>query len=160
MKIKLAIAAAAGLLTAPCLMAAQAQTTAYVNGGYTQFDTHNSDSPDLGGFTARIGADFGPNWGIEGEGSAGAHDDHGVKLKNELGIFGVAKLPVSESFDVFARVGMARIKTSPDSPDSNGAAYGIGAEYFLTPKDGIRGDFTRYDGDRANAFSISYTRKF
>jgi hypothetical protein len=131
-----------------------------VTGGYTQFDTNNSTSPNLGGITARVGVGFGKNWGIEAEGSFGVRKDHGVRLQSEIGIFALAKLPISDSFDIFARVGDARIKSSPNTANSDGAAYGVGAEYHFTPLDGIRGDFTRYDGDNVNALSISYTRRF
>ncbi|MFT3725748.1 MAG: porin family protein [Hyphomonadaceae bacterium] len=159
MKLKLALAAAS-MLVAPAFMTAHAQSTGvYVSGGYTQFD--GDGGADLGGITGRVGVNLSPNFAIEGEGSFGVKDDSGTELDNEFGAFVVGKLPVSPSFDLFARVGAARIETSPGGSE-DGLAYGAGAQWNLTAQDGIRGDWTRHDYDAGDvdAWSLSYVRSF
>lgn len=160
MKLKLVLAAAASLLAAPAFMSAQAQTSGvYVSGGYTQFD--GDGGADLGAVTGRVGVNITPYIAIEGEGSFGVKGDSGTDLDSELGAFVVAKLPLSPSFDVFARVGASRIETSPGGSE-DGVAYGVGGTFNLTPIDGIRADWTRhdYDAGNADAYSLSYVRKF
>ncbi len=159
MKIQIALAAAS-MLIAPAFMTAQAQSTGvYVSGGYTQFD--GDGGATLGGITGRVGVNLSPNFAIEGEGSFGVKDDGGTELDSEFGAFVVGKLPVSPQFDIFGRVGVARIETSPGG-DEDGLAYGVGAQWNLTPVDGIRGDWTRHDYDAGNvdAYSLSYVRSF
>ena len=159
MKLKLALAAAS-MLVAPAFMSAQAQqSNVYVSGGYTQFD--GDGGADLGAVTARVGVGLTPNFAIEGEGSVGVKGDSGTDLDSEFGAFVVGKLPLSPSFDLFARVGASRIETSPGGSD-DGLAYGAGGTFNLTPVDGIRADWTRHDYDAgdADAYSLSYVRKF
>ena len=159
MKLKLALAAAS-MLVAPAFMSAQAQTSnVYVSGGYTQFEGDGGAS--LGGITGRVGVGFGPNFAVEGEGSFGVADDNGTELDSEIGVFAVGKLPINPSFDIFGRVGVARIETSPGG-DDDGLAYGAGAQWNLTSQDGIRGDWTRhdYDAGEVDAYSLSYVRSF
>jgi len=159
MKLKIALAAAAALVV-PAFMTANAQAAnVYVGGGYTHFD---GESAELGGLTGRLGVGFGQHFAVEGEASFGVKDDGGLELDNEFGIFGLAKLPLSSQFDIFGRVGWSRIETSPTG-DADGLAYGVGGQFNLTPKDGIRGDWTRHDYDEdgeVDAYSISYIRSF
>jgi outer membrane immunogenic protein len=160
MKLKLALAAAAALVGGPVYMSASAQeANVYVSGGYTQFD--GDGGAQLGAITGRVGVGFGQHFAVEGEGSFGIDDDNGTELDSELGVFGVAKLPISPQFDIFGRVGYSRIETSPGG-DEDGLAYGVGGQWNLTEKDGIRGDWTRHDYDvgDADAYSLSYVRKF
>ncbi len=160
MKLQIALAAAS-MLIAPAFMTANAQQSAgvYVSGGYTHFD--GDGGAELGAVTGRVGVNLSPNFAIEGEGSLGVKDDSGTELDNEIGVFAVGKLPISSSFDIFGRVGVARIETSPGG-DEDGLAYGAGGTFWLTPADGIRGDWTRHDYDAGDvdAFSISYVRNF
>ena len=114
-----------------------------------------------GGITGRVGVNFGPNFAVEGEGSFGVKGDSGTELDSEIGVFAVGKLPVNPSLDVFGRVGVSRIETSPFG-DEDGLAYGAGAQWNLTAQDGIRGDWTRHDYDAGDvdAYSLSYVRSF
>ena len=80
--------------------------------------------------------------------------------------------PVSDQFDVFARVGYGEASvegdivasaagftaTASDEDDASGFAYGVGAQYNLTEKDGIRGDYTRLED--ADIISLAYSRRF
>jgi outer membrane immunogenic protein len=159
MKLKIALAAAAALV-APVFMTANAQAAnIYINGGYTHFD--GDGGAELGAITGRLGVGFGQHFAIEGEASLGVKDDGGLELDNEIGLFGVAKLPLTSQFDIFGRVGVSRIETSPGG-EEDGLAYGGGGQFNLTANDGIRGDWTRhdYDAGEVDAYSISYVRKF
>jgi hypothetical protein len=162
MKMKIALAAAT-MLCAP-LMAAHAQeANVYLNGGYTQFDGNSaSGGGDPGALTARVGVGFGKYFAVEGEGSVGVHKDGGVKLDNEIGAYAVGKLPIGEKFDIFARAGAARTDFSgPGTGGSDsGFAYGAGGDFYFTPHDGIRADWTRHDYNDINSYSVSYVRKF
>jgi hypothetical protein len=159
MKLKLALAAGVALLAVPAFSSASAQAAnMYVSGGYSSFDGNGAT---LGGITGRLGVGFGPNLGVEGEATFGVDDDAGLELDNEFGVFGVGRLPISEQFDLFARVGWARIETDPGS-DEDGVAYGVGGDYYFTANDGIRADYTRHDYDAGDVdqWSVSYVRKF
>lgn len=159
MKLKIALAAAAALV-APAFMTANAQAAnIYINGGYTHFD--GDGGAELGAITGRVGVGFGQHFAIEGEASLGVKDDGGLELDNEIGLFGVAKLPLTSQFDIFGRVGVSRIETSPGG-EEDGLAYGGGGQFNLTANDGIRGDWTRhdYDAGEVDAYSISYVRRF
>jgi outer membrane immunogenic protein len=159
MKLKIALAAAAALAI-PALAPANAQlANVYLNAGYTNFD--GDGGAELGGLTGRVGVGFGQHFAVEGEASLGVKDDSGLELDSALGIFGLARLPVAPNFDLFGRVGVARIETSPGG-DEDGLAYGLGGEFHLTDRDGIRGDFTRYDFDagEVDTLAIAYVRRF
>ncbi len=154
------LVAGAVVAAASAALSAQAQeANIYINGGYTQFDGNNVD---LGAITGRVGVGFGPYFGVEGEASFGVDDDGGIELDNELGLFGFGKVPVSERFELFARLGYSQIETSPGG-DNDGWAYGVGGQFFFTSVDGVRADFTRHDldnGGEVDAYSVSYVRKF
>lgn len=156
----IALAALAAVFAAPSLMTASAQQAdVYLNGGYTQFD---GDNVELGGLTGRVGVGFGRYFAAEGEASIGIDDDGGIELDNELGLFGVGKLPINDRFDLFARAGVSRVETSPGG-DADGFAYGVGANMYFTDKDGIRVDLTRHDFDDSgelDAYSVAYVRRF
>jgi len=159
MKLKLALAAAS-MFVVPAFMTATAQdANVYINAGYTQFD--GDGGGELGGITGRLGVGFGRHLAVEGEASFGVSDDGGLELDNEIGLFVVGRLPVASTFDLFGRVGVARIETSPGGSE-DGLAYGGGGEFHLTDKDGIRADYTRhdYDAGEVDAFNISYVRRF
>jgi outer membrane immunogenic protein len=151
-----ALAAGFALAAAP----AHAQSAGlYVNGGYTHFD---ADAVELGGLTGRVGYNFTPYVGAEGEVSFGISDDGNVELDNEIGVFAVARWPFQDRFDLFARAGVSRVEVT--GGDDEGFAFGIGGNYYFTAQDGVRADYTRHSVDDAggdiDAFSVSYVRRF
>ena len=128
MKLKLALAAADAFV-APAFMSAHAQDAdVYINGGYTQLRRRRRHARRPDRPRRRR---LGPNFAIEGEASFGVDDDCGLELDNEIGVFVVGKLPVATQFDLFARVGVARIETSPGGSE-DGLAYGAGGQFYLT----------------------------
>ncbi len=80
--------------------------------------------------------------------------------------------PVSDEFDIFARIGYGEATadgtivasaagftaTGEDSLSESGFAYGVGGQYNLTANDGIRADYTRLDD--TDIISLAYSRRF
>lgn len=164
MKKLLSAAAAVGaLLAAPTL--AHAEIQYYASAGYAAVDI---DPVNLAGFQGRFGAEITPYIAIEGEAAFGLKGDEvagiDVDLDSEVALFGVAKVPVGESFTVLARVGYSKTKINVGGTDvsGDGVAYGVGGEYFLNDNDGFRADYTRHDADGGDAdvWSIAYVHKF
>jgi hypothetical protein len=160
-----AAAAAAMLVAAPAF--AQDGVQWYGNLGYSFYDTDVGDA-NLGAVQGRLGARFNRYFGVEGEAALGVQDDDiagvGVDLEHSLGIYGVGFLPVSDNIDLLARVGYGNTRVSvgsvSDSDDS--LNYGVGAQWSWDEANALRGDYTRFDGDtaEANVWSLSYVRKF
>ena len=158
---KIAVLAAL-LATAAASPALAQETGVYANAGYTHFD---ADDVTLGGVTGRLGYRFHPNFAVEGEATIGVKDDEvgpaTVELDNAIGVFGVGILPISQTVDVFGRVGYGQIEASGSVPglsasaDDDGFAYGAGAQVMLTPKFGLRGEYTRLEGDDDGVDTIS-----
>ncbi|MGE0046371.1 MAG: porin family protein, partial [Hyphomonadaceae bacterium] len=138
------LAAAAAVLGFPA--AASAQEGVYLGAGYTHF---SGDDADVGGITGRLGYRFHPNIAVEGEGTFGVVDDDPVELDSSWGVYGVGILPVSPEFDLFARVGYHNTEVSggPITVEEDGVAYGAGAQWNLSDRFGIRGEYTRLEGD-------------
>lgn len=172
-------AAAFAAITAIVPAAAQAQeagaTTIYGSVGYSHADV---DDVKLGAITGRVGARFGQYFGVEGEAGFGVKDDEvnvggvnvDVELKHTAAIYGVGFLPVAPNADLFARIGYGTSKIEASaggasvSDDGDSWNYGVGGQYFLDDKNGVRADYTRYDfkddGGEADVWSVSYVRKF
>ena len=103
MKILIAAAAAASALA----LSAPAFAETYVNLGYSMTD---EDDVKLGAVTGRFGWKSATPFGVEGEASFGIDDDEvgGVKveLNSQFAVYGTATASVSETIDVFARIGL------------------------------------------------------
>ncbi len=159
----LMIAASAAVLSMVAVSAAQAQ--AYGTVGYAGVE---ADDANLGALQGRLGYRFNPYLAVEGEAAFGVSDDTvsgvDVELKHEVGVFGVVTAPLSPSFELFARAGYtgASFDTTLGDLDTDGFAYGVGGQYNVTDKDGVRLDWTRHDHDdvEADVWSIGYSRKF
>jgi len=155
---------------------AQSVSTPQVYGsiGYSQL---SAEDGELGAVTGRIGAQFNPHFGIEGEASVGVSDDEipvgipggRIELKHDVAAYAVGYLPVSPNFELFGRVGYGssnfEVTASGLSTDESfdGVNYGVGANWFIDGSNGLRGDWTRRDfGDDGDAdvWSLSYVRRF
>jgi hypothetical protein len=145
----------------------------YGSVGYTHFD---GDDVEVGGITGRLGYRFHPNFGVEGEATFGVQDDDvqvgavnvNVELDTAFGLYGVGFLPVSERADLFARVGYQTIEAQGSAgaitvgADDDGAAAGVGGQFFFTERFGVRGEYTRLfgDDDDIDTFAVSGVIKF
>ena len=132
-------------------------------------------SVDLGALTGRAGLRYQQYLGVEAEVSAGIADQTigaaKVSLDTQYAVYAVGYLPVAPRADLFARFGYGNAKLKASgygvSVTASGdiLAYGVGGQYFLTDKDGLRAEFTRYSATGSSqadvdSFSISYVRKF
>ena len=141
---------------------------------------HDTDLNSYG-LEGRIGYNTGRFLGAELEGSVGLIDEEDVVgtltldsgFDYNVAAFALARLPITESLSVHARGGYDFRKlsvsgtdtmgvTSDSSINLDGFAYGVGGEFALTPRDGLRVDYTRYDNEfgAADSVSASYVRKF
>lgn len=174
MRNLLATTALLSLFAVPAM--AQSVSAPQVEGsiGYSQLKT---DAGDLGAVTGRIGARFHRHFGIEGEASIGISDEElalGIpggrfELQHDVAAYAVGYLPVSPDFELFARVGygVTNIETTAagttSDRSSEGVNFGVGANWFIDDRNGVRGDWTHRDfsqeGD-ADVWSLSYVRRF
>jgi outer membrane immunogenic protein len=132
--------------------------------GYTQYDF---DDAEVGGVTGRVGYKFHPNFAVEGEGTIGTSDDENAELDNAWGAYGVGILPLGSNFDLLGRVGYQTVEVDGTGPvadvEADGLAYGVGANWRVTDRFGVRGDYTRLDGDddaEGDAISLTGTLNF
>ncbi len=178
MKSLIALAATTALtLSIPAIASAQSlsPTTVYGSLGYANA---NIDDVNLGAIQGRLGARFGQYLGVEGELAGGVKSDDtnvagvpvNVKLQHQAAIYGVGYLPLSPQADLFARVGYGNSKIKASAAGASAADdgdswnYGVGGQYFLDDKNGVRLDYTRHDfkdsSTNADVWAVGYTRKF
>jgi len=183
-KTSAAVWAAFALVPALAAGAAAAQdadsTGFYGSAGYALIDPRGAASKDLGAVNLRAGYQFNRYLGVEAEGAVGVDDARltgpGVRgsygLDYSIGAYGVARYPVTERFDVFARAGVVHAKfkgkgqvgttVARFSDKDEYFAIGAGAQFNIDRKNGIRADYTRFEGDGldANVWGLSFVRKF
>ena len=139
----------------------------YVNLGVMNYDV--DDGPT--GLQGRIGYNVNQYLGAEIEGSRSIGDGtiegvNGLSVKYAAAAFAVGKLPITDRFSLLARGGYHQTKFGQGNTSGkvDDFAYGVGAEYLVTPNDGIRVDLTRYEmdfpGDDYDAVAVSYVRRF
>lgn len=148
--------------------------------GVTNYDVDS----DLYGIQGRLGWQSKSIFGAEVEGSFGFNEDDATvdfgtgpvaaeaEIKTQLAGFGVVRVPVSKRFNVLGRVGYHNTEFEIELDDgttvleedfsTDGLAYGVGAEYALSPLTALRADYTVYDfdGEDADAISLAVKRKF
>lgn len=137
---------------------------------------------DSYGIEGRLGYNSGRYLGAEIEGSIGLIDDNDTiqgfdvesRFDYNVAAFAVARLPLGNRFSLHARGGydFREFSIEAEAPDGtlidesidlDGFAYGFGAEYALSPRSGLRLDYTEYRGGSglgAESVSASFTRKF
>jgi hypothetical protein len=166
--------AALTLIAAPAMAQDHGPVTGSI--GYTQLD---GDDGDLGAITGRVGYDFTRNLGIEGEASFGVKDqdvtfggvDTTLEHQYDAAVYGVAKLPVTENLELFGRVGYGTTEVKASTAgfaateDGDSLNYGVGANYFIDGRNGIRADWTRRDfqednGGEVDTYGLSFVRRF
>ena len=161
---------------------AQAQDSgAYGGLGVSAYVT-NPDSAfgaDLFTTEAKLGYNFNKYFGVEAQGSIGLTTDSVQlgptatverKVDYSLGGFAVARLPVSEKFEVIARGGIHNTQVGIDAvvdgtttrvtDTETGFAIGAGAQFNFDKKNAIRADYTYLEGTNGETLSLGYIRKF
>lgn len=175
-------ALAVGAVAVPA--AAQAQTTpgVYASAGYSLISPKGDRDADVGAVTLKAGYQFNRYFGVEAEGAFGVDDDSfrtsagatgTYGLDYSIGAFGVARYPVTDKVDVFARGGLVHAKFDGKARIANTTvklsdkdelwAGGAGVQVNLDEKNALRAEYTRYEGSDgldANVFGASFVRKF
>lgn len=166
-----AVAASAVALPAAAQTGSKPDITASV--GYTRFADGSQDW-DGHSATARVAARFHRYFGVEAEGSLGlgSSDIAGfdVKMNHTVAAFAVAYLPLSENFDLTARLGYGSTEFEVSggglsgSESFDGVALGVGGQYFFDESNGLRMDVTRHEYEDLDggfdAVSFAYIRRF
>ena len=189
-----AAAGVAALLSLGQAASAQtvSQPTWSASVGYTQAQLDQigdedveTDDVDFGAVTGRLAARVHPNLGAEAELNVGVSDEElelgggdraSAGLNYTAALFGVAYAPLSPNFEVFGRLGggFGEVEAEVSGPSFGGTfnetddggfiAFGAGAQYYFDGQNGLRVDYTRYDGDddgiELDTVSASYTRRF
>jgi len=156
------------------------QAYTYGTLGATNYDVDS----DLYGIQGRLGWQSKSIFGAEVEGSIGFDEDDAtvdfgtgpvsveVGINTQIAGFAVARVPVSKRFNILGRVGYHNTDIEGELDDGttvieedfsvDGIAYGVGAEYALSPRTALRADYTVYDfdGEDADAISLAVKRKF
>jgi outer membrane immunogenic protein len=153
---KFAIMAAVAAATLAGLPAV-AHAEWYAGAAYQQFDLNDAN---VGGVTGRLGYNFTPHFGVEGDATLGVDDDNNAELNNAFGAYAVGTLPIATSgFDVHGRVGYQQfdVDGSGGQPDidSGGLSYGAGVGWKVGQRWGIRADWTRTETDEDDVDGIS-----
>ena len=181
--MKSLIAAASALALVAVAAPAFAQSspfgpvTPYVNLGYSYADTTLNNfgaNPGFNVVDGRLGAKLGRYFGAEGELAFGLNTTNqggvGYKVRDTYAGYAVAFLPIMPHADLFARIGYghdnlrANVNGQSFTTGTDTVNYGAGGEYFVTPHDGVRVDYTRDDfrdnNGHANVWGVAYVHKF
>ena len=148
--------------------------SAYVTSPEGAFDA------ELFAAEAKLGYNFNTYFGVEVQGSLGLNTDsvdldpETVERKVDYSVagFAVARWPVSDKFQLFARGGIHNTQVSVDVVNDigditssinlteTGFAVGAGAQFNFDKKNAIRADYTYLDGTNGETLSLGYIRKF
>lgn len=175
MRTLLLTTAALTLLAAPAMAQSVSNPQWQGSVGYTQRD---GDDGELGAITGRATAKFSRYLGVEGEASFGVKDQDitvgglngSLEHEYDAAAYGVATLPINENLELFGRVGYGTTSIKADvagftaSEDGESVNYGVGANYFIDGRNGIRADITRRDftgnGGEVDTYGLGYVRRF
>ena len=177
-KMMILAAAAAAVVATPALAQSQSPWSMDNARGYGTLGYSYLEDSYTGAVQGRMGVELNRYLALESEVGIGVKDKDfefaGAEgtLKHEWDAAGyvVGKVPVGENFEVFARGGYGHTEMKREiagvTTDEGGDhwSYGAGAEFKMNADNGIRADWTRreYRGDRdsADAYSVSYVRRF
>lgn len=184
---KTTLSAIAALSAFFMLAPAHAQTATpsmYAEFGYTQYNAKESDSGDTLKFspaavTGVIGYQFTPNIAVEGLFGLGASEGkiklNGVKtgvkgqVTKVVGVYFKPSIAVSDSIDLFARIGWAHTELEISVPGAsttdsdNGASYGVGANFNISKTSYIQASWMNYykkDGFKIDGINVAYGFRF
>ncbi|WP_165187699.1 porin family protein [Caulobacter soli] len=177
MKTLMMSATLAALSVAVVPAFAQAQDTGVY--GTLGYAGSRADGADTGAIQGRLGTKLTPHFGVEGELSGGVKDDNidtngvrsSIEQTHSAAAYAVGFLPVTPNIDLLARVGYGNTQFKQtlggveSKFDADSVNYGVGAQYKVDDKNGVRVDYTRQqfrdnDAADANVVSVGYARKF
>lgn len=108
------------------------------------------------------------------EPSVGDIDVNGSIKATATALSAIAKLPVNDSFGVYARLGYSHVKLTADatgsamgitvpvstSESANKAIYGVGADYKLNEKVALRADYIKFGDTDISSFTVGASYAF
>ena len=163
---------------------AQAPSKLYAEIGYAAIGLDVTDGTDTlkaapGALTGILGYQLHPNVAVEGFLGLGVVKDQielngsptgvNAKINNTYGLFIKPGVMVSESVELFARLGYLRTKLSLSaggasvSDSDTGAAYGLGVNLNLTKTAYLQANWMNYykeDGVKAQGVALAYGMRF
>jgi len=89
-------------------------------------------------------------------------DKGGVEV-SAFELVGIGLFPLGNRFSIFGKLGFANVdvETPGTSQDRTELTYGVGVQYDLTPRFGLRGQWQRYDTDtEVDVLSVGVTYRF
>jgi hypothetical protein len=178
------LAAATALFALSSAHAQEAAPKLYGELGYTQLNIKESDpigpikfSPKA--LTGVFGYQFAPHMAVEGmlginagKGNVkfnGAATGVDGKLKTALGVFFRPSVSVSDSIDLFGRIGWVHGELELSAPGVSASerddslAYGVGANFNLSKTSYIQTNWMNYykkDGVKIDGFTVAYGVRF
>lgn len=178
------LAVATALFASTAVHAQVAAPKMYAEIGYTQLSVKESDpmgaikfSPQV--LTGLFGYQITPNIAVEGLLGFGAGKDElklgsassGVqgKVKNAVGVFFKPSVAVSDSIDLFGRIGWVRSEMELSAPgvsmseSDSDIAYGFGANFNLSKTSYIQANWMNYfkkDGVKIDGLTVAYGIRF
>ncbi|MEM0986212.1 MAG: porin family protein [Pseudomonadota bacterium] len=169
MRMRMAVLTVAASAGAPVMIhAAEAEPRYYADANYGVFD---GDGLTLAAATFRGGGHINETFSVEAEGSFGTRDDTlepGVeaRLKQQLGAYVSARLPVGERGHLFTRLGYGSLEIRSSEPGLfgatvedrftlDGATLGLGGTYDVTKRLALRADLSAFEGDEGSLNTLS-----
>ncbi|GGY83250.1 hypothetical protein GCM10011613_30170 [Cellvibrio zantedeschiae] len=176
-----------GLLAAVALPAAADGFYIYGDLGQSKFsgDTDETDTAAALGLGYKLNNNFSLELGYHDLGGidisetmyypgVGNVDVDGSVDASAVQVSALAKLPLNDSFDLFARLGYGRIKldatatasaqgvtgTESDSASENKPVYGVGAGYKLNEKVGLRAEYIKFGDTDISSFTLGVSYAF
>lgn len=146
---------AAAMAVSAGAFAQQADTGWYVGGSLGNAEVGSEDDTAWkihGGY--QVNRTFAAEFGYSNLGDFGGGDDVTV-----MELVGLGKFPIANQFSVYGMLGFANLEVG--SEDETELTYGIGVQYDLSPKLGLRAQWQRYNTDEeVDVMSVGIVWKF
>jgi opacity protein-like surface antigen len=145
----------------------------YAGAAYSILDVKLKDAvtqvdSEPGALNLVVGHEFNTYFAVEGLLGIGLYDDKvaaqrfAIELNSVVGVSAVGILPVSKTFSLYGKLGLAQLKYEDDkaySADGNGLMYGIGAAFDVNEKFSFNVDYIQYPDADYNDFDTSVEAK-
>lgn len=153
-----AMLGAAAMAVSAGALAQQNQNPWYVGLDIGQAEVGSTDDTAfrlLGGYR------INPNFAAEA-GWSRLFDTNGVEV-SALELVGVGMFPLAQQLSIFGKLGLARVEveTPGFSDDRTELTFGVGLQYDIAPKIGLRAQWQRYDTeDEIDVLSVGVLFRF
>lgn len=176
--IAVASLAAMAAVVPAAAVAQEAPAKAGAYGGVNAGIVNGSGGVDLKAIQGRLGYRFNDWIGVEGDLATGLKSDTdriagvdvNTKLKHSADAYVVGFAPIGPNTDLIARAGYGttKLRAKAAGVSASGSEesfnFGVGAQHHFDGQNGVRFDYTRkefrHGDDKADIWSLGYTRKF